>query len=37
VTGVRPVIDSVRSLVEAPEGFARMEAGDLVGKIVFAI
>lgn len=37
VTGVRPVIDSVRSLVEAPEGFAKMEAGDLVGKIVFAI
>jgi len=31
------VIDSVRSLVEAPEGFAKMEAGDLVGKIVFAI
>lgn len=37
VSGVRPVIDSVRPLAEAAEGFARMEAGDLVGKIVFTI
>jgi NADPH:quinone reductase-like Zn-dependent oxidoreductase len=37
VTGVRPVIDSVRPLAEAPDGFARMAAGDLVGKIVFTV
>lgn len=37
VSGVRPVIDSVRPLAEAAEGFAKMEAGDLVGKIVFTI
>ena len=37
VTGVRPVIDSVRPLTEAAEGFASMEAGDLVGKVVFTV
>jgi NADPH:quinone reductase-like Zn-dependent oxidoreductase len=36
--GVRPVIDSVLSLRdEAEAGFAKMEAGDLVGKIVFEV
>ena len=37
VTGVRPVIDSVRPLAEAQEGFAKMAEGDLVGKIVFTV
>jgi NADPH:quinone reductase-like Zn-dependent oxidoreductase len=37
VTGVRPVIDSVRPLAEAADGFARMEAGDMVGKVVFTV
>ncbi|RAG86289.1 Zn-dependent oxidoreductase [Streptacidiphilus pinicola] len=32
--GVRPVIDSVLPLAEAREGFARMEKGDVFGKIV---
>jgi NADPH:quinone reductase-like Zn-dependent oxidoreductase len=35
VTGVRPVIDTVLPLEEAHEGFAKMESGDLVGKVVF--
>jgi NADPH:quinone reductase-like Zn-dependent oxidoreductase len=35
LTGVRPVIDTVLPLEQARDGFARMEAGDLVGKIVF--
>jgi NADPH:quinone reductase-like Zn-dependent oxidoreductase len=34
-TGVRPVIDSVLPLEQARDGFARMAAGDLVGKVVF--
>jgi NADPH:quinone reductase-like Zn-dependent oxidoreductase len=34
-TGVRPVIDQVLPLEQARDGFARMEAGDLVGKVVF--
>ena len=37
VAGVRPAIDSVRPLAEAPDGFARMAAGDLVGKVVFTV
>jgi NADPH:quinone reductase-like Zn-dependent oxidoreductase len=37
VTGVRPVIDSVRPLAEAADGFARMESGELVGKVVFTV
>ena len=37
VSGARPVVDSVRPLAEAAEGFARMEAGDVVGKIVFTV
>ena len=36
VSGVRPIIDSVRPLAQAAEGFAQMESGGLVGKIVFA-
>jgi NADPH:quinone reductase-like Zn-dependent oxidoreductase len=32
--GVRPVIDSVLPLAEAREGFARLEKGDIFGKIV---
>ena len=35
VAGVRPIIDSVRPLTQAAEGFAKMESGDVVGKIVF--
>jgi NADPH:quinone reductase-like Zn-dependent oxidoreductase len=34
-TGVRPVIDQVLPLEQARDGFARMQAGDLVGKVVF--
>ena len=37
-TGVKPVIDSVLSLRDDAEaGFAKMAAGDLVGKIVFEV
>ena len=34
-TGVRPLIDTVLPLEQARDGFARMAAGDVVGKIVF--
>ena len=34
-TGVRPLVDSVMSLEQARDGFAKMAAGDLVGKVVF--
>ncbi|RJL25159.1 zinc-binding dehydrogenase [Bailinhaonella thermotolerans] len=34
-TGVRPEIDRVLPLVEAREGFAAMDRGELFGKIVF--
>lgn len=37
VSGVRPIIDSVRPLDRAAEGFAQMESGELVGKIVFTV
>jgi NADPH:quinone reductase-like Zn-dependent oxidoreductase len=33
-TGIRPVIDSVLPLAEAREGFARLEKGEVFGKIV---
>ncbi|MHA6762852.1 zinc-binding dehydrogenase [Streptacidiphilus sp. PAMC 29251] len=33
-TGVRPVIDSVLPLAAAREGFARLEKGDVFGKVV---
>lgn len=34
-TGVRPVIDTVLPLEQAREGFARMVAGEVFGKVVF--
>lgn len=34
-TGTRPVIDSVRPLEQAREGFAAMASGEVFGKIVF--
>jgi len=34
-TGLRPVIDAAMPLEQARDGFARMLAGDLFGKIVF--
>jgi NADPH:quinone reductase-like Zn-dependent oxidoreductase len=34
VTGIRPVIDSVLPLQEAPAGFRRMASGQLFGKVV---
>jgi len=36
-TGVRPVIDQVLPLEDAPAGFARMAAGENYGKIVFTL
>ena len=33
-TGIRPVIDSVLPLADAREGFARLEKGDIFGKVV---
>jgi NADPH:quinone reductase-like Zn-dependent oxidoreductase len=36
-SGVRPVIDSVRPLSDAREGFARMVDEELFGKVVFTI
>ncbi len=36
-SGVRPVIDSVLPLEQAREAFARMAAGELVGKIVLTL
>jgi NADPH:quinone reductase-like Zn-dependent oxidoreductase len=35
-TGVRPVVDTVLPVGEAPEGFRRMLDGQVFGKIVFA-
>jgi NADPH:quinone reductase-like Zn-dependent oxidoreductase len=37
VTGIRPVIDAIMPLEDAREGFARMEDGDVLGKVVFEI
>jgi NADPH:quinone reductase-like Zn-dependent oxidoreductase len=34
---VRPVIDTVLPLTEAPTGFTRMLTGDLIGKVVFTL
>src|SRR5215212_8613933 len=34
-TGTKPLIDRVLPMTEAREGFARMAAGDVVGKVVF--
>jgi NADPH:quinone reductase-like Zn-dependent oxidoreductase len=36
-TGVRPLIDRTLSMVEARDGFAAMIAGELTGKVVFAV
>ena len=36
-TGVRPTIDSVLPLREARTGFAKLDAGDVRGKIVFTL
>ncbi len=36
-TGLKPVIDEVVPLREANRGFAKMNAGELFGKIVFAV
>lgn len=36
-TGVRPEIDRVLPLERAPEGFAAMLEGELVGKVVFTV
>jgi NADPH:quinone reductase-like Zn-dependent oxidoreductase len=35
LTGVRPLVDTVLPLEQARDGFARMAAGDVVGKVVF--
>jgi len=35
VTGARPLIDDVLPLADAREGFARLDKGDVFGKIVF--
>jgi len=35
LTGVRPLIDTVLPLADARDGFARLVAGDVMGKIVF--
>jgi NADPH:quinone reductase-like Zn-dependent oxidoreductase len=37
VTGVRPVIDEVLPLRQAADGFAKLDAGDVFGKIVFTL
>jgi D-arabinose 1-dehydrogenase-like Zn-dependent alcohol dehydrogenase len=34
-TGVRPLVDTVLPLEQARYGFAKLAAGDVVGKIVF--
>jgi NADPH:quinone reductase-like Zn-dependent oxidoreductase len=36
-TGVRPSIDTVMPMSQAREAFARMESGDVVGKIVLTL
>jgi D-arabinose 1-dehydrogenase-like Zn-dependent alcohol dehydrogenase len=33
--GIRPLVDEVIPLREAPRGFAKMASGELFGKIVF--
>ena len=37
LAGIEPVIDSVRPLAEARDGFARMVDGDVFGKVVFTV
>ncbi len=36
-TGVRPVIDTVLPFEKVHEGFAKLESGDVFGKVVFSI
>ncbi len=36
-TGVRPLVDQTLPLAQAADGFARMERGDMFGKVVFTI
>lgn len=35
--GIEPVVDSVLPLEKAREGFARMQSGDVFGKVVFTV
>ncbi|NLJ52620.1 MAG: zinc-binding dehydrogenase, partial [Intrasporangiaceae bacterium] len=35
--GISPTIDAVLPLAQAADGFAAMERGDVVGKIVFTL
>ncbi|MDP9396077.1 MAG: zinc-binding dehydrogenase [Actinomycetota bacterium] len=35
VSGIRPILDTVLPMEQAHEGFARMVAGDVFGKVVF--
>jgi len=37
VTGVRPTVDSVLPMTEAPQAFQRMAQGDVFGKIVLTV
>jgi NADPH:quinone reductase-like Zn-dependent oxidoreductase len=36
-TGLRPLVDEVIPLREAPRGFAKMASGELFGKVVFSV
>jgi len=36
-TGVRPIVDSILPLTDAPTGFRRMLDGQVFGKVVFTI
>ena len=36
-SGVRPVIDTVRPLVDAREAFERLESGEIFGKLVLTV
>lgn len=36
-SGARPLIDRTLPLEQAPDGFAAMDSGDLVGKVVFTL
>ena len=35
--GITPVIDSVRPLAEAREGFEHMANGEVFGKVIFTV
>ena len=34
---IRPIVDSVFALAEAPQAHARMESGEHIGKIILAL